>query len=226
MSGNKVQDSPKPKGPKCGAKTKTSGGKCQRPAGWGTNHSGSGKCKLHGGASTGPRSEEGKKKIAANAIKHGAYSDKLLSEQERELYSVLWDHTIIKHTLDQEDPMQMATLQRACITYIKLIRLDEWEMEEEILATVGTQNNPKTGEEELVGQNVYDLDGEIVGKRMVILHRIKGQKLPNWEGHFQRYMAILGVDRGTQIKMAGAQQIAGTMADAVSWLWGGKSLEQ
>ena len=26
---------------------------CQRPAGWGTNHAGSGRCKLHGGCSTG-----------------------------------------------------------------------------------------------------------------------------------------------------------------------------
>lgn len=34
----------------CGGKT-NSGGKCKRPAGWGTDHAGEGKCKLHGGAS-------------------------------------------------------------------------------------------------------------------------------------------------------------------------------
>lgn len=28
---------------------------CQRPAGWGTDHKGSGRCKLHGGCSTGPK---------------------------------------------------------------------------------------------------------------------------------------------------------------------------
>lgn len=33
----------------CGAATR-SGGKCKRPAGWGTEHSGVGRCKLHGGA--------------------------------------------------------------------------------------------------------------------------------------------------------------------------------
>src|SRR3954447_9014977 len=39
----------------CGAKTKqdsprgAKGSPCQRPAGWGTNHSGYGRCKLHGG---------------------------------------------------------------------------------------------------------------------------------------------------------------------------------
>lgn len=32
----------------CGAKTRA-GGQCQRPAGWGTDHVGAGKCKLHGG---------------------------------------------------------------------------------------------------------------------------------------------------------------------------------
>ena len=45
--------------PICGAKTKGSGEPCQRPAGWGTDHPGVGKCKLHGGASP---------------VKHGLYS--------------------------------------------------------------------------------------------------------------------------------------------------------
>ena len=42
----------------CGAK-KRKGGICGRPAGWGTDHPGEGKCKLHGGATP---------------IKHGRYS--------------------------------------------------------------------------------------------------------------------------------------------------------
>lgn len=33
----------------CGAKTRA-GTACQRPAGWGTDHAGEGRCKLHGGA--------------------------------------------------------------------------------------------------------------------------------------------------------------------------------
>ena len=33
----------------CGAKKKQNGGHCTRPAGWGTDHPGYGKCKLHGG---------------------------------------------------------------------------------------------------------------------------------------------------------------------------------
>jgi hypothetical protein len=35
--------------PKCGAKKKQSEGNCARPAGWGTDHPGTGQCKLHGG---------------------------------------------------------------------------------------------------------------------------------------------------------------------------------
>ena len=37
--------------PKCGAKKHGGdGGPCTRPAGWGTDHAGTGRCKLHGGA--------------------------------------------------------------------------------------------------------------------------------------------------------------------------------
>lgn len=43
----------------CGAKKKQNGGHCTRPAGWGTDHPGFGKCKLHGGCSP---------------IKHGLYA--------------------------------------------------------------------------------------------------------------------------------------------------------
>lgn len=44
----------------CGARARTAGGRpCQRPAGWGTDHPGSGRCKFHGGASTGPKSGPG-----------------------------------------------------------------------------------------------------------------------------------------------------------------------
>src|SRR5262245_19792697 len=34
----------------CGAKKRQSEGTCTRPAGWGTDHAGHGRCKLHGGS--------------------------------------------------------------------------------------------------------------------------------------------------------------------------------
>lgn len=43
----------------CGGKRRQGPGLCTRPAGWGTDHVGQGKCKLHGGA---------------NPIRHGRYS--------------------------------------------------------------------------------------------------------------------------------------------------------
>jgi hypothetical protein len=45
---------------------KKHGGTCGRPAGWGTNHPGKGRCKLHGGRSTGPKDRK-----LASAVKRG-----------------------------------------------------------------------------------------------------------------------------------------------------------
>lgn len=43
----------------CGARARSTGQPCQKPAGWGTDHTGEGRCKLHGGASP---------------VRHGRYS--------------------------------------------------------------------------------------------------------------------------------------------------------
>lgn len=47
----------------CGARLKSGNGTCKNIAGKGTTHPGEGKCKLHGGSSTG-----------AHSIKHGRYA--------------------------------------------------------------------------------------------------------------------------------------------------------
>ena len=59
----------------CNAKTR-SGGTCQR-AGNPMN----GRCHLHGGASTGPRTEEGRARIAAAHFKHGGRSKAFVEAQ-------------------------------------------------------------------------------------------------------------------------------------------------
>lgn len=70
-------------GPKtCRAKTRA-GTPCKQPAGWGTNHFGEGRCKLHGGKSTGPP------KANKNAVKTGEYESiifDVLDEEEKDLY--------------------------------------------------------------------------------------------------------------------------------------------
>ena len=48
----------------CGARTRTSGGECGRPAGWGTDHVGEGRCKLHGGSSHGRPMVHGRYSLA------------------------------------------------------------------------------------------------------------------------------------------------------------------
>ena len=53
--------------PQCGAKTRA-GGRCRATAVWDkeTNSPINGRCRMHGGLSTGPKTEEGKKRALAN----------------------------------------------------------------------------------------------------------------------------------------------------------------
>jgi hypothetical protein len=53
--------------PRCGARTR-SGRPCKAPA------MPNGRCRMHGGPSTGPRTQEGKDRIRAAHWKHGRYS--------------------------------------------------------------------------------------------------------------------------------------------------------
>jgi len=55
-------------GQKCEAQTRR-GTLCQRP---GTKRNG--RCKLHGGNSTGPTTEEGRARLTASKIKHGRFT--------------------------------------------------------------------------------------------------------------------------------------------------------
>ena len=62
--------------PRCGAKTRA-GTPCQQKAGWGTDHVGIGRCKLHGGKSTGaPKGNQ-------NAFKHGMRSQATMDQRKQ-----------------------------------------------------------------------------------------------------------------------------------------------
>ena len=64
-------------GQRCGAKTRK-GTACQRPA-----NKRNGRCRGHGGASTGPRTEEGRTRISEANLRHGRYTkDKLKKRRE------------------------------------------------------------------------------------------------------------------------------------------------
>ena len=61
---------PRHKRPRCGARTRK-GTKCKAPAVWDKEHDRprNGRCKLHGGLSTGPKTREGRQRIAKAASK-------------------------------------------------------------------------------------------------------------------------------------------------------------
>jgi hypothetical protein len=54
--------------PRCGARTRRTGCPCRAPA------MRNGRCRLHGGKSTGPRTDEGRARIRAARTRHGLYS--------------------------------------------------------------------------------------------------------------------------------------------------------
>ncbi len=83
----------------CGAKNRA-GNPCKRPAGWGTKHPGEGRCKLHGGASTGAPGN-------INNLKHGLYS-KHLAEEERERF----EEHLEDDTLDREIALMKVKIER------------------------------------------------------------------------------------------------------------------
>jgi hypothetical protein len=58
--------------PLCGARRNRVPDLCRRPAGWGTDHAGVGRCKLHGGASPNGRVHAARQVAAIEAAKLGA----------------------------------------------------------------------------------------------------------------------------------------------------------
>lgn len=85
----------------CGAKTR-SGNPCKK---WGMKPSG--RCRLHGGKSTGPRTEEGKARIGASHLKHGRYTkeairERRLAREARDWWAFHWE---LLYDLPVKDPV-------------------------------------------------------------------------------------------------------------------------
>ena len=69
----------------CGAKARQNGHKaCKQPA------MKNGRCRLHGGLSTGPRTKEGKRKSAMANYKHGHYTKEAIAERENFRMVMRW----------------------------------------------------------------------------------------------------------------------------------------
>ena len=65
-------------GQRCGAKTRR-GTACQRPA-----NKQNGRCRLHGGASSGPRTEQGRAKIAAANTTTGQHTRAMIARRKED----------------------------------------------------------------------------------------------------------------------------------------------
>lgn len=118
----------------CGAKTRN-GTPCKKTAGWGTNHPGTGRCKLHGGASTGPKDLRRNK----NAEKHGLFSKHL----PEETLSIIQE-------LDEKSPLDMLweniTIQYAAI--IRAQKIMEVKSKEELVKELKKRKYTDSGDEE------------------------------------------------------------------------------
>jgi hypothetical protein len=102
---------------RCGAKkAKGKEGLCRSIAGMGTNHSGYGRCKYCGGASTGPKTKEGLEKATQNSRKHGLYA-RHLTEEEEQLYGEIRK----KNDLSLAD--ELALLRTKLLSYYKHVYL-------------------------------------------------------------------------------------------------------
>lgn len=106
----------------CGAKKPKRGTTCKSLAGAGTDHVGYGRCKYCGGASTGPRTPEGRASIAKStgerSRKHGFYSQ-VLNPAERDTYEELLEGKRI----GLEDEIYM--LKAKILSYLKRYSLKE-----------------------------------------------------------------------------------------------------
>lgn len=130
MSQNKAYDKKY-----CGAKTRA-GTPCKRPAGWGTNHVGSGRCKLHGGRSTGAPPE--KMKNNQNAKKHGFFS-RYIPKETLEIMGMLDEKTPADLIWDQIMIQYAAIIRAQSIMFV--------EDKEEIIKEVKKEKHNETGSE-------------------------------------------------------------------------------
>jgi hypothetical protein len=86
---------------RCGAKTK-SGGVCRCPA------MRNGRCRLHGGLSTGPKTPEGRHRIRLALFKHGRYTKQ--AKQERLEWRELVSNSVeLLHQLQKACPREVST---------------------------------------------------------------------------------------------------------------------
>jgi hypothetical protein len=115
----------------CNATT-SEGEPCKLPAGWGTDHVGEGRCKLHGGAS--PRGEDHPQ------FEHGLFSD-YLSDEDRQAIDALDEYGDVEK-LDELIDWRLARLRRA----VRELNTDDgedfWRAFERLVQEGGRNGDP------------------------------------------------------------------------------------
>lgn len=93
--------------PVCGARRRSTGTACQRPAGWGTTHAGWGSCKLHGGSMPNQTAHAVRLAAGAAAVTYGAPREvdpvtALFEEVYRTAGHVHWLTNVVANVTDNE----------------------------------------------------------------------------------------------------------------------------
>ena len=110
------------------------GDPCGLPAGWGTDHVGDGRCKLHGGASSGAPSGP-----ANGNWKHGLFSEVIREEDKATLRQIEEMKTAAK--LESTLNMQVLKLQRAIASMESEDRASFLEVFEDMVAAASAPDD-------------------------------------------------------------------------------------
>lgn len=147
-----------------GTKRDGSGDACSLPAGWGTDHVGEGKCKLHGGANATGEDN--------GAFKHGLFSD-YLDEEDREAVDALDEYGDVAK-LDELINWRLARLRRAVRALNDSERSSFWDAFEDLVAQTGPIESAELRElAKMLGQHDRAMQNEIDLVRKLIKDRNK-----------------------------------------------------
>jgi len=113
----------------CGGQRTTDPSLCHNTPGYGTKHKGYGRCKFHGGCSTGPKSEEGRitsrRALMTAKLKSGKYSKlskDIFQGQELDMYKAIMQFLLSNFKIDEigADQIAVAIVYQKCYLIPKL----------------------------------------------------------------------------------------------------------
>ena len=178
----------------CGAKAKSTGEPCKKPAGWGTDHPGEGRCRYHGGASNGaPKKNK-------NAVKTGEHETIWLDQldhKEKELFYLI-DVDVMKQ-LDEEIKLTTIRERRMLERIANLANLDYTVVEKKYKkgnTTEGPVNVKENKEKATLGQ-IQDIEDALTrvqsrkARLLSIKHKIIDGADPNQEREVANFLTRL-----------------------------------